>query len=315
MGLLYGSMSAAGIVAMGMAAHVARYRGTRFDAALLLDTVKYGAQLVPKSATGFVNRYFDKYLLNNVLSTSSVGVYQIGQSVGGTVSTLMASVWMSFQPTYNRAVFERGGGAASDVGKTFTSFAYLGILPVMLLVLCADAIVRLIAPPAYHEARDVLVIIAAGLATQTFGMAVGVQYAYANRPAWIFPITLAGTTLNVLGNLALAPRFGLVGAAWAATMSLVVMNTLFVVIGQKFYRVQYETRTLVLLYAVLAGAVTVSLASKNLGVGAAFTYAAKTALLGAYVWIGFRAGLIQRHRIGDLAEAFGKMTRRKAYGV
>ncbi|ODB72704.1 hypothetical protein A8711_31240 [Micromonospora sp. II] len=46
----------------------------------------------------------------------------------------------------------------------------------------------------------------------------------AGRTAWTFYNAMTGTVLNVVGNLLLIPRFGILGAALAWTISILVTN-------------------------------------------------------------------------------------------
>ena len=71
----------------------------------------------------------------------------------------------------------------------------------LLLILFAQEIVYIIAPVPYYEAIDIIIIVSGGVATQVFGIYVGVQYAYSKKAYWIFPVTVVGTLANVAANI------------------------------------------------------------------------------------------------------------------
>jgi O-antigen/teichoic acid export membrane protein len=54
-----------------------------------------------------------------------------------------------------------------------------------------------------------------------------------------------GAAVNVFGNLALIPRWGMMGAAWATFAGYLVMAMALYVIVQRFYPVRYQYERLV----------------------------------------------------------------------
>src|SRR4030067_498097 len=94
-----------------------------FKARILFENIKYGLQIIPKSFTSFINRFFDKYMLNNMLSLSAVGVFNIGQTIGNAMFFLMNTVWSSFQPVLYREVFDKGKDGSVCVGRLFPHFS------------------------------------------------------------------------------------------------------------------------------------------------------------------------------------------------
>lgn len=288
MGLLYGTLAGAALSFIPMAYLLNRSGAGFFNGRILSECVKYGIQVVPKSFTGFVNRFFDKYMLNAMFSTQTVGVYNIGQTVANSLDSLGSNLWMSFQPTVYAEVFDKGQAASTRVGKIFTNFAYATTLPLILCALFAENILNILAPPAFHEAAGILAVLAAGVSTQALGIAAGVQFAYSKRPFWIFPSTVLGTCVNVALNLILIPRIGLMGAGMAAAGGMVAVNFLLALIGQRLYRIKYEYRSLAEFYSLMALASLVSLTSLPyqgfLGV----------TVMAAYLLSGVKAGVITR---------------------
>lgn len=296
MGVVYGSLVGASVVAVAAAVHfnLDQRIATRFDARTLRDAAAYGLQLMPKSFSGFVSRFFDKYMLNSLLSLGVVGIYSIGQQVAGAVFFLMNTVWSSLQPVTYREAFDKGALASQPVGRLFTVFAYLALAPVLLVVLFAPELVVLLAPPSYRDAIDVIILLAAGTGLQVFGIYAGVQYAYSKKAYWIPPISFAGTAINVLANVALIPLLGVNGAALSFVASAAAINAMLVGVGQRMYRIDFEWRYL----AAMLGLTTLSAATlvwlRTASAPVPLTYALKLLALAVYAsvgrWAGFRIG-------------------------
>lgn len=222
-----------------------------FSAGMLKESLAYGAQGLPKSITSFFDRFVDKYLLNRAFALQAVGVYNIGLSLGHGMVSFMNAIWSSFQPVCYREAFDRGAEASGTVGRLFSHFLFATAFPLLLFLLFSPELIRLLAPPEYGAAVDVLAVVLCAMATQIFGMFVGLQYAYAKRPLYIFFSTTVGTAVNVGLNLLLIPRWGLLGAASALFLSYATTNGLLTAVGQTLYRIRYEWAFIACVYALV----------------------------------------------------------------
>ena len=108
-------------------------------------------------------------MLNNMLSLSVVGIFNIGQTIGNTMFFIMEAL---FGHRFSLCITERfsirGRRESASVGRLFTIFAYVSLTPVLLLILFAQEIVYIIAPVPYYEAIDIIIIVSGGVATQVF---------------------------------------------------------------------------------------------------------------------------------------------------
>lgn len=297
MGLLYGVLAGSVVVWTMMFIDFNRYTGTSFNTTILKDNLLYGLQTVPKSFSGFINKFFDKFMLNRLLSLSAVGVYNIGQNIGNYVFSVMAAIWSSFQPVYYADIFERGAQASRDVGRIYTIFSFLALIPLLLCALFAEELIRVMAPPAYYGAINVILIMLGAQTTNVLGMYIGVQYAYAKRPFYILPVTIAGTLANVGANIFLIPRYGLTGAAAAVFISYVVTNLLLIIVGQRLYRIAFEWWFVVWSNLTVYAAIAAMLYGRYAHPPYFSLVAVKIVCLAAFVFIGVKAGIISRKNI------------------
>ncbi|HAZ10630.1 MAG TPA: hypothetical protein DCY56_05955 [Candidatus Omnitrophica bacterium] len=304
MGLIYGLLISTSIVCLTLLFYFNKNMKVVFSMRILLENIRYGLQVLTKSLTGVVNKFFDKYMLNNMISISAVGIFNIGQTIGNSLFFLMNTVWSSLQPVCYREVFDRGDKASVSVGRLFTIFSYAALIPLFLLILFAEELVSIIAPASYHAAIDVIVIICSAMATQVFGMYAGVQYAYNKKAYLIFPITVLGVIANVGANIALIPRLGLIGASFSIVIYYLVTNGLLVFVGQKLYKIKYEWKTILVLFAVIMAA-TVSIlvlrSKRPIGIN---LYMVKLSYLVLFVFIGLKAKIITKHSARKIINAF-----------
>lgn len=303
MGMIYGSLAGSGTVCFALFIYFNKKMKGIFNARILLENIKYGLQVIPKTFTGFINKFFDKYMLNNMMSLSAVGVYNIGQTVGNAMFVLMGTVWSSFQPICYREAFDKGAEGSASVGKTFTIFAYIALMPVLLLILFAQELVHIIAPPSYYEAIDIIIIISCGIATQVFGMYVGVQYAYSKKAYWIFPITVIGALVNIAANIIFIRSYGLIGAGLAAVISTSAINIMLTFIGQKLYKIKYDWKTITFLYLTLVTAAMSVLYLRHIEFHNIYLYLIKLTFIFLFVLAGMKANIITKQAIKKVQSA------------
>jgi len=300
MGLIYAALVGVGGMCFILAIDINRMFGRGFRLRDLMENMKYGMQIVPKSFTGTLNRFFDKYLLRSVLSLTVVGVYAIGQQLAGTVNYLISTIWMAFQPEAYREVFDRGEEASASVGRLLTVFATVSLGIVLLVALFAQELVQLVAPESYYAAIDVLVILCGAAGVQVFGVSAGLPFAYSKRPAWITAASFLAAVASVSLNLLLIPRFGANGAALAAVIAQALSVSMIVWVGRRHYYIAFEWRTIVAMYAVLVTAITSVLYMRSVGVAWPISYLVKGTLLMGFMAIGARAGILTKQTMARL---------------
>lgn len=307
MGLIFGNICS-GILVCGILIFVfnRQFRVKVFNFRILAESLIYGMQALPKSFTGFINRFFDKYMLNDMISVSAVGIYGIAQNISNAVLLLMNSVWSAFQPPCYNLAFENKDTASARIGRLFTVFSYLTIFPLLMVILFAQEIVYLLAPSSYYPAIDVIIILLAGISTQVFGIYVGVQYAYSKKVYLIFPLTVLGTIINVAVNILLIPKYGIIGAGIATGASLAMLNGLFIIVGQRIYRIMYEWKFLFNIFCIvfLGAFAAIYLRSRPFNIFQA--YSVKLIFVLLYIFIGVHSKIITRNFFGRLHSVFSR---------
>lgn len=306
MGPLYGAMFGSFIVCLILSMHFNKGRKRHFDGKILAENMQYGLQVSAKSLTNFINKFFDKYMLNSMLSLAVVGIYNIAEKFGEGVYLLMNAVWMALQPDCYKEVFDKGDKGSQAAGKLFTTFSFIALIPVVALIFFSQELVYLIAPPAYYKAIDIIIIILTGVSTQVFGSYTGVQYAYAKKAYLAFPITVAGTLVNVTANIFLIPRFGIVGAGVSTVLTYFALNAVATFVGQKLYNILYEWKIILSLFSYIVFSALLVLYLRYANIATPYFLAIKTVLFLGYFFICVKAGIITTSSVKALRDLIQK---------
>jgi len=309
MGIIYGALFSSLVTFMVLFVLFYRDYPFRFERQMLMDNLKFGIPLLPNVFTGAIYQFFDKYLLSNIASLASVGVLSIAQNLSSKLFIFMTALQSTFDPLFMKDMFDRGAEGAASVGRNFTIFTYLSIMTVLMAILFGEEIVRIMAPPSYYEAIDVMLILLCGISIQTFGKIVGSQLAYIKKAYFSFPITVVGLIVNVGINLALIPRWHAVGAAIATLITIMMMNGISVLIAQRGYKIVYEYNILAPIYILVFTATFVLIYLRSVEVSYFIQYSFKLLFLIIYGVLGIKAEILTREKMNALFQiiTFRKM--------
>jgi O-antigen/teichoic acid export membrane protein len=251
-GVLCSDLIATGVFALLLFPILARHASWIFSPRLAGELLGLGLPRVPHGFMLQVQNFADRRLLEHFANRDVVGLYSVGYTFGSAVKFALSAFEPAWQPFVYAQIGKPDGRQtlarlATYVLAAFT-FVTLGVA-----VLGREVVVLLTAPP-FHAAAPVVPIVA--LAYLLHGVflltSIGINI---QKKARYYPlVTLVSATTNVALNLALIPRLGMIGAAWATVASYAVMAAIGVWLSQRLYPLPFETGRLV---RVAAGAVAV----------------------------------------------------------
>jgi len=212
-----------GVVAMSYALHPFR---PRLSLAAWRELVGVSGWAWANSIASILRDRSDSFVIGRVLGPAPLGAYTVGVEVAVLPTTEMVDpICRACMPGF--AATMRDGGT-SELGR-----AWLRITALMALLtlpagigtsLIAGPVVALAFGQAWLEAAPVITILAIACSLSVAG---NISAALLNARAalgTIFAITLTSAVLRILLLLALVPAFGVVGAAYAIGMVVVLDN-------------------------------------------------------------------------------------------
>jgi O-antigen/teichoic acid export membrane protein len=231
--ILAGLGAAAPLIGMGAAAAVcliwalpSELRGVRegrFERARIRAYAAYGVPVSLSLILSLVLATTDRFLLAAYLNETSVGVYHAGYSLSNrTLDVMFTWLGMAGGPAAVAAL-ERGGiEALRPVARQQASLMLgLGLPAAVGLALVARPLAAVMIGPGLRAgAAEVTPWIAAsafcsGVTTFYFHTA----FTLGRRTGRLMAVMALAAIANVVLNVALIPRFGLIGAVWATLAS------------------------------------------------------------------------------------------------
>jgi O-antigen/teichoic acid export membrane protein len=206
-------------------------------------------------------------------------------------------IGLAFQPLI-LAAREAGGGRLESITVTATKWIYLAAaLPLLLLALSADEVLRVVYGATYTDGAMALSFLCVGqfIEAVTGPAALVILTAGYSRSSMI--MSFVALTLDMALNVALIPEYGLTGAGLAWAISLAVLGVMRMVVLQRITDEHLATpRWLRPACTALVCAGGVSLLPRLLPLNSGLVIlAAETAASATcYIW------LLRRMRIGEL---------------
>jgi O-antigen/teichoic acid export membrane protein len=264
-GALLGQI-AGGVGIVGVTAAILyRLRPWHFDAPLLRSALGFGLPLVPHSLSAWVLNLSDRWLIGLLLSASAlqaqaaIGIYSFGYQLGQVVSLVALSFNAAWVPFFY-ARGERPQGPRVLREMTSLAMGGLAILAVAIAALAPEVVVVLAKErwgAAALEAADVVPLVAlASMAYGVYFMAVSAVF-LVRRTRALPLLTITAGLVNVLLNLALIPRIGLVGAAWSTVVGYVVLAVATGLYARRGYPVALDLPRLAVLFGAAIGAMLI----------------------------------------------------------
>ncbi len=183
------------------------------------DIIKEGWPLIFAGISAIVHMEIDKIMLSNMMSDSEVGIYSAAVNISIIFYFLPIII---MQSSFSTLVKDREGNKRLyyvRLQQLFNVLALLAWFVVLAVVLLAPYIINVIYGIEFATASVVLSIhIFSGIFV-FLGQARGVWIVAESFPLLDFWSNFFGAILNILLNLILIDKLGVIGAAWATLIT------------------------------------------------------------------------------------------------
>ncbi|MDH3525047.1 MAG: flippase [Acidobacteriota bacterium] len=165
--------------------------------------------------------WVDLLLVGYFRTQAETGIYMAASQISFLFAVVLTSFNAVFAPMIADLHHRGERRRLNELFRTSTRWGLLISVP-LFVVLAIDpgGILTLLMGPRYVAGAAPMVILAAGQMINLATGAVGFLLVMSGRQNWWLAASAGALALNVALNLVLIPRFGLVGAATATTISL-----------------------------------------------------------------------------------------------
>jgi O-antigen/teichoic acid export membrane protein len=277
-GVLYGKLAGDATGALLGLALIRHNLTPRLDREILGRMLRFGLPLVPASLAFGVVSAADRYFLQATRGLAEVGVYAVAVKFFAVVMMAVSAFSLAFFPfAHARAQSPEAPRLYARVLGLYVAGAALAAL---LVGAFAPEVLAVLVPPEYAAAAQpaLLLTFAAVAYGAYYVCCLGIQLAL--RTSLLAWTGLAGAAVAVIGNAALTPRFGMMGAAVATLLGNVTLAVVTYVASQRVYPLPFRGRRLAALFAL---ALALGLLAQRLAITGIAGWTVKLLAAGVFV--------------------------------
>lgn len=278
----------------------------------------YAAPLIPVGLFQLglhqVDRRLLEYSFSGAEGLALTGVYGLGYKIGYLVNAVMLGPFMQIWPPWIYGVKDAAERAVLVARVSTYAVLAIGAASLGSMLFGRQAIDLLRGSAEYSSAYVVIPWIATGYVFWALYNASQIPLFIAKRTRPLVWINLVALVFNVVVNLILIPRFGLVGAAATTLLSFVLLAGLGILVSRSEAQVPFEggrlTRTLATVVVGGVAAVWLDSYTYDASLGsAAAVLGAKAAVLVLLLFVLWRAVLTSDERGRAWAWLQGRLAR------
>lgn len=214
-----------------------------FGFVILLGPVKkilsYSLPLIPAGLAMIVLNLGDRYILKEFVSLEQVGFYTLGYKIVMMLGFLVGVPFRYVWGPYRFSIAE-DKNAPEIYSRVFTYFTlFIGFVGMGMAIFAKD-IIRIIAAPSYFGASRVIPVLTLGYIFYQLYYLVNIGIFLKRKTKWVPYIVSAAAGLNVVINLLLIPKAGIMAAAYTTLASFAFLAIAGYCVSQRFYKISYE---------------------------------------------------------------------------
>ncbi|HBX53450.1 MAG TPA: polysaccharide biosynthesis protein [Bacteroidales bacterium] len=231
-----------------------------FDSPLLKKMLRYSLPLLVAGLAGMINEALDRVMLKRLLSPdtnvmSQLGIYGANYKVAVLMTLFIQMFRYAAEPFFfSEAKSKDAKKMYADVMKFFIVFCLLIFMGVMFYI----DIVKHFIGAGFHEGIKIVPIIL--MANLFLGIIINLSiwYKLTNYTRYGAYIAIFGAVITILLNVLLVPLDnpyfgGYMGAAWTHFICYFLMMILSYFMGQKYYKIKYDLKTIFIYIGVAVG--------------------------------------------------------------
>jgi O-antigen/teichoic acid export membrane protein len=197
----------------------------RFDIQLAKKLTQFGFPLGINNLLDFVFTKIDRFMIGSMISPIGVAAYEIAAKFPEMLRRIFESFRAVFFPNMSELFSQKKVVESQLVlNNSIRIVTFISILLTLFVTLFQTELVRLIFSEKYVASAQALSILTLSVSIGLIGNLLGttlVAFGQSDKPA---KINIVDALVNIIGNLILIPKYGIMGAVYATLISRCVTN-------------------------------------------------------------------------------------------
>ncbi|MEE9163053.1 MAG: oligosaccharide flippase family protein [Candidatus Neomarinimicrobiota bacterium] len=205
---------------------------------VLRSMLLFGAPMVPAGLADLVMVSSDRYFLQHYASTTEVGLYSLGYTIGMVMNLAVWSVQLAW-PAQMFSIAKQKE-APQQFARILTYYVVvLGFLGLGLSLLARELLV-IMTTPEFYGAAAVVPLVAVSYIFYGVRYMTNMALTTRDKMKYVPLIIILAALVNLGLNLLLIPPYGMLGAAWATFFSYLLLAVVSTAVNLHFWSMPYE---------------------------------------------------------------------------
>lgn len=210
------------------------YIRMEFDFKKLSYLLSYALPLLPAFLGTLLLSYFDRIMLNSMVSQKSAGLYSFAYNIAGLQYMVSSAIMNGWVPKYYKQMNEKNFDVLDKQGVQL--FKIIG-LATLGLVAFGQYIGMVLGSKSYHEGLNIVPVVIVGQFFMTMAVIYKYSISYSKKTILSTIAILISAGLNVGLNYIFIPRYGMVAASWTTLVSYFTQAVFTIILVRKLLKV------------------------------------------------------------------------------
>jgi O-antigen/teichoic acid export membrane protein len=226
-----------------------------FDGRLFREMFWYSFPILLVGITGMINQNIDKILIPELIPAhlkpmEQLGIYGANYKLAVLMNMFIQAFRYSFEPFFFS--HQKNSDSRLIYAQVMKYFVVFGLLIFLGITLFID-VFKIVIGPEYHSGLKVVPAVL--MANLFLGIYFNLSLWYKlSDKTWMGALIGGiGAILTIGFNIWLIPLMGYMGSAYAVLICFVLMTVISYVIGQKYYRVDYDLKRMLVYFLAAIG--------------------------------------------------------------
>lgn len=171
----------------------------------------------------------DRLILAGLVTAGALGTYSIGYQIAAVAGLLTTQINLAAAPFYGRAILDRT--AIIPLRTVVTSQIIVAAYAGLGIAIVGPLLVEVLLPRSYWIAAEIIPLVALGqIFLGLYFIPVNIMAIVNGETRRIWMATVGAAVVNILLNLILVPRYGIIAAGWATALAYATLFALVVVL-------------------------------------------------------------------------------------
>ena len=228
-----------------------------FSFSVIKKLLSYGLPFVPAGIAYWIFNLSDRFMLARLSTLQQLGLYSVAAKMTFAI-TLLGRIFGRAWSPHALKMYKESSAHRETFGRMLVYLLFGFSYVALFMTVFAPELLRIITVPEYYQAVYAICPLALGLVayglTQITMLGINLVFKtqYISHCSWLAAI------VNIVLNLLLIPKYGMMGASIATMVSYIILTLSYGFISQRLYPIEinfsklFKSLAIILLFVIIA---------------------------------------------------------------